>query len=115
MRDSVSGAIAIPQASWGCAPALPNRMQLFFLRTFHLNSKISPCNPPLKSIFQEMQLLQKSEKIEKLLLQSRNFVNFLTTDHEIWYNKRIGRKISFLFSGEHLAEPPETSIRIERT
>ena len=44
-----------------------------------------------------MQLLQKSEKIEKLLLQSRNFVNFLTTDHEIWYNKRIGRKISFLF------------------
>ena len=70
---------------------------------------------PLKSTFQEMQFLQKSEKIEKLLLQSRNFVNFLTTDHEIWYNKRIGRKISFLFSGEHLAEPPEISIRIERT
>ena len=44
-----------------------------------------------------MQLLQKPEKIEKMLLQSRNFVNFLTTDHEIWYNKRIGRKISFLF------------------
>ena len=28
MRDTVSGAIAIPKASWGCAPALPNRMQM---------------------------------------------------------------------------------------
>ena len=37
MRDKVSGAIAIPKASWGCAPALPNLMQLVFLRTlFHM-------------------------------------------------------------------------------
>ena len=28
MKDKVSGAIAIPTASWGCAPALPNRMQM---------------------------------------------------------------------------------------
>ena len=28
MRNKVSGAIAIPKASWGCAPALPNRMQM---------------------------------------------------------------------------------------
>ena len=28
MRYKVSGAIAIPKASWGCAPALPNRMQM---------------------------------------------------------------------------------------
>ncbi|MFQ9413822.1 MAG: hypothetical protein ACLR1Q_06505 [Ruminococcus sp.] len=104
-----------PQAKAGVEPPFAGCERPFSLRTFHLNSKISPCNPPLKSIFQEMQLLQKSEKIEKLLLQSRNFVNFLTTDHEIWYNKRIGRKISFLFSGEHLAEPLEISIRIERT
>ena len=33
MRDTVSGAIAIPKASWGCAPALPTRTQLVFLRT----------------------------------------------------------------------------------
>ena len=26
-----SGAIAIPKASWGCAPALPNRIQVVFL------------------------------------------------------------------------------------
>ena len=37
MRDKVSGAIAIPKASWGCAPALPNRTQMVFLRTaFHM-------------------------------------------------------------------------------
>ena len=28
MRDKVSGAIAIPKASWGCAPALPNRIRV---------------------------------------------------------------------------------------
>ena len=31
MKDKVSGAIAIPKASWGCAPALPNRIQMAFL------------------------------------------------------------------------------------
>ena len=31
MRDKVSGANAIPKASWGCAPALPIRTQLVFL------------------------------------------------------------------------------------
>ena len=30
--NKVSGAIAISKASWGCAPALPNWMQLVFLR-----------------------------------------------------------------------------------
>ena len=31
MRDKVSGAIAIPKASWGCAPALPSRIREVFL------------------------------------------------------------------------------------
>ena len=31
MRDKVSGAIAISKASWGCAPALPNRTQVVSL------------------------------------------------------------------------------------
>ena len=30
-----SGAIAIPKASWGCAPALPNRMWVVSLRAVH--------------------------------------------------------------------------------
>ena len=32
MKDKVSGAIAIPKASWGCAPALPNRIRVVFLK-----------------------------------------------------------------------------------
>jgi hypothetical protein len=39
VRHKVSGAIAIPQASWGCAPALPNRMQMVFLRQAAGNQK----------------------------------------------------------------------------
>ena len=31
MKYKVSGAIAIPKASWGCAPALPNRFRVVFL------------------------------------------------------------------------------------
>ena len=30
MRYKVSGAIAIPKASWGCAPALPNRIWVVY-------------------------------------------------------------------------------------
>ena len=31
MRYKVSGAIVVPKASWGCAPALPNRIRVVFL------------------------------------------------------------------------------------
>ena len=31
MKYKVSGAIAIPKANWGFAPALPNRIQVEFL------------------------------------------------------------------------------------
>ena len=37
MKDKVLGAIAIPKASWGCAPALPNRMQVISLRIIIFN------------------------------------------------------------------------------
>ena len=51
MRYKVSGAIAIPKASWGCAPALPNRIREVSLRVIHAvfhmkhdtNKKASPC------------------------------------------------------------------------
>ena len=39
MRDKVSGAIAIPNASWGCAPALPNRIWVVFLEQATGNQK----------------------------------------------------------------------------
>ena len=37
MKDKVSGAIAIPKASWGCAPALPNRIRVISLRIIIFN------------------------------------------------------------------------------
>ena len=48
MRDTVSGAIAIPKASWGCAPALPNRMRVVFLRAlcFRLQAAGSEISVP---------------------------------------------------------------------
>ena len=37
MRYKISGAIAVPKASWGCAPALPNRIRVVFLGAmFHM-------------------------------------------------------------------------------
>ena len=44
MRYKVSGAIAIPKASWGCAPVLPNRMQEVFRRAKQI---IFPRAPPI--------------------------------------------------------------------
>lgn len=37
MKYKVSGAIAIPKASWGCAPALPNRIRVVSLRIIIFN------------------------------------------------------------------------------
>ena len=76
MRDTVSGAIAIPKASWGCAPALPNRIQVVFLemsfRMFHVKHLIK-----LKS-FSVQQFFKNAAKVwassphlrSKLFLQS---------------------------------------------
>ena len=40
IRYKVSGAIAIPKASWGCAPALPNWIQVVFLGEFLLEKTV---------------------------------------------------------------------------
>ena len=50
MRDKVSGAIAIPKASWGCAPALPNRIWMVFLRQATGNWKVFRCSSFLKML-----------------------------------------------------------------
>ena len=40
MENKVSGAIAIPKTSWGCAPALPNRIRMVFLgEVFSITSR----------------------------------------------------------------------------
>ncbi len=43
MRDTVSGAIAIPKASWGCASALPNRIQVVFLGMAFIMFHVKHC------------------------------------------------------------------------
>ena len=49
MKYKVSGAIAIPKASWGCAPALPNRFRMVSLeaifRTFHVKHSVATVPP----------------------------------------------------------------------
>ena len=40
IRYKVSGAIAIPKASWGCVPALPNWIQVVFLGEFLLEKTV---------------------------------------------------------------------------
>ena len=45
IRVKVSGAIAIPKASWGCAPALPNRIRVVFQgKCFMWNSALWKTN-----------------------------------------------------------------------
>ena len=53
MRDMVSGAIAIPKASWGCAPALPNRMRVVFLRALFSITSRRQRNTSTKCILRE--------------------------------------------------------------
>ena len=48
MRYKVSGAIAIPKASWGCAPALPNRIRVVFLEATSLRE--NSLNHPAKGV-----------------------------------------------------------------
>ena len=40
MKNKISGAIAIPKASWGCAPALPNRIRVVSLGELLLGKSV---------------------------------------------------------------------------
>ncbi len=51
MKYKVSGAIAIPKASWGCAPALPNRMKLVFQESPTHEIDIFPVFSPIALTF----------------------------------------------------------------
>ena len=67
MRDRVSGAIAIPKASWGCAPALPNRFRVVFLgaiqsvshETLHQNRMTASNEPQANKKFFDPTIFQK--------------------------------------------------------
>ena len=58
MRYKVSGAIAIPKASWGCAPALPNRIGMVFqiieeINCFFAKLQLLKCKQWISGYFQE--------------------------------------------------------------
>ena len=67
MRNKVSGAIAIPKASWGCAPALPNQFRVVFLgaiqsvshETLHQNRMTASNEPQANKKFFGAAVFQK--------------------------------------------------------
>ena len=67
MRYKVSGAIAIPKASWGCAPALPNRFRVVSLgaiqsvshETLHQNRMTASNEPQANKKFFGAAVFQK--------------------------------------------------------
>ena len=67
MKYKVSGAIAIPKASWGCAPALPNQFRVVFLgaiqsvshETLHQNRMTASNEPQANKKFFGAAVFQK--------------------------------------------------------
>ncbi|MDD6945737.1 MAG: hypothetical protein SPI20_01030, partial [Ruminococcus callidus] len=73
-----NGAIAAHwQAKAGVEPPFAGCERPFSLRTFHLNSKISPCNPPLKIHFSRNALFAKTRKNRKIAFAIKKLCEFL--------------------------------------
>ena len=73
-----NGAIAARwQAKAGVEPPFAGRERPFSLRTFHLNSKISPCNPLLKIHFSRNALFAKTRKNRKIAFAIKKLCEFL--------------------------------------
>ena len=82
MKDKVSGAIAIPKASWGCAPALPNRIRMAFLGT-----SFSPIPCIQQDVFQRSFMPCDFCKRRKLGLAFSKKICYNNRDHqrrEVW-------------------------------
>ena len=73
-----NGAIAARwQAKAGVEPPFAGRERPFSLRTFHLNSKISPCNPSLKIHFSGNAAFAKIRKNRKIAFAIKKLCEFL--------------------------------------
>ena len=73
-----NGAIAARwQAKAGVEPPFAGCERPFSLRTFHLNSKISPCNPSLKIHFSRNALFAKTRKNRKIAFAIKKLFEFL--------------------------------------
>ena len=89
MRDTVSGAIAIPKASWGCAPALPNLLQLVFLGImFHVKQCIKT-----SCFFRQLAANTKPQANKSFLIQQ-----FFKNVGEVWASSPRLRSKLFLQS-----------------
>ena len=80
MRDKVSGAIAIPKASWGCAPALPNRIRVVFLGELLLGKTVFRIRqkgvPPLLLPASVLQLPRCLVRICNLIYRNNQTANW---------------------------------------
>ena len=80
MKYKVSGAIAIPKASWGCAPALPNQFRVVFLRAmFHMKQSEIHCNCSTGTVARYLFSVPVSQGGAVLFAPPRKAVAFLTT------------------------------------
>ena len=80
MKYKVSGAIAIPKASWGCAPALPNQFRVVFLRAmFHMKQSEIHCNCSPGTVAKYLFAISVSQGGAVLFAPPRKAVAFLTT------------------------------------
>ena len=87
MRYKVSGAIAIPKASWGCAPALPNRIRVVFLGELLLGKTVFRIRqkgvPPLLLPASVLQLPRCLVRICNLFLTNHKIANLTVSKNAI--------------------------------
>ena len=87
MRYKVSGAIAIPKASWGCAPALPNRIRMVFLGELLLGKPIFSVRqkgvPPLLLPASVLQLPRCLVRICNLFHKNHKIANLTVLKNAI--------------------------------
>ena len=87
MKDKVSGAIAIPKASWGCAPALPNRIRVVFLEELLLGKTVFSVRqkgvPPLLLPASVLQLPRCLVRICNLFLTNHKIANLTVSKNAI--------------------------------
>ena len=80
MRYKISGAIAVPKASWGCAPALPNRILVVFLEELLLEKTVFSVRqkgvPPLLLPASVLQLPRCLVRICNLFLMNHKIANW---------------------------------------
>ena len=87
MRYGVSGAIAIPKASWGCAPALPNRIRVVFLEELLLGKTVFSVRqkgvPPLLLPASVLQLPRCLVRICNLFLTNHKIADLTVSKNAI--------------------------------